>query len=51
MVIIEDFKKDINNSLKGIQENTSKQVEALKGETQKSFKELQGQAVETISRD
>jgi hypothetical protein len=28
-----DFKKDINNSLNEIQENTGKQVEALKEET------------------
>jgi hypothetical protein len=35
MMIINDFKKDINNSVKEIQENTSKQVEALKEETQK----------------
>jgi uncharacterized coiled-coil protein SlyX len=40
-MMIEDFKKDINNSLKEIQENTGKQVEALKEETQKSLKELQ----------
>jgi hypothetical protein len=33
MTMIEDFKKDINNSLKEIQENTGKQVEALKEET------------------
>jgi hypothetical protein len=33
MVMIEDFKKDINNSLKEIQENTGKQVEAFKEET------------------
>ena len=37
----ENFKKDINNSLKEIQENTEKQLEALKEETQKSLKELQ----------
>ena len=37
-MIIEDFKKDINNSLKGIQENTGKQLEVLKEETQKSLK-------------
>jgi hypothetical protein len=37
----EDFKKDINKSLKETQENTGKQVEALKEETQKSLKELQ----------
>jgi chromosome segregation ATPase len=41
MMVVEDFKKDINNSLKEIQENTAKQVEALKEETQKSLKELQ----------
>jgi gas vesicle protein len=41
MMLIEDFKKHINNSLKQIRENTGKQVEALKEETQKSFKELQ----------
>jgi methyl-accepting chemotaxis protein len=35
------MQKDINSLLKEIQENTSKQVEALKEETQKSLKELQ----------
>ena len=40
-MLVEDFKKDINNSLKEIQENTDKQLEALKDETQKSLKELQ----------
>jgi hypothetical protein len=40
MVLIEDFKKDINNSLKEIKENTGKQPEALKKKTQKSLKEL-----------
>ena len=33
MMMTEDFKKDINNSLKEIQENTGKQLEALKEET------------------
>lgn len=33
--MIEDFKEYINNSFKEIQENTGKQVEALKEETQK----------------
>ena len=37
--MIEDF-KDISNSLKEIQENTGKQLEALKEETQESLKEL-----------
>ena len=40
-MLIEDFKKDINNSLKEMQENTAKQVEGLKEEAQKSLKELQ----------
>jgi FtsZ-binding cell division protein ZapB len=39
MMLIEGF-KEINNSLKEIQENTGKQVESLKEETQKSLKEL-----------
>ena len=33
MVMIEDIKKDINNSLKEKQENTSKQAKGLKEET------------------
>jgi hypothetical protein len=41
MMLVEDFKKGINNSLKEIQENTVKHVEALKKEAQKSLKELQ----------
>ena len=41
MMIIEDIKKDFNNSLKEIQENTAKQVEDLKEETQKSLRESQ----------
>jgi hypothetical protein len=30
MMLIEDFKKGINSSLKEIQENTAKEVEVLK---------------------
>ena len=41
MMLIEDFKKNINDSLKGLQENTAKQVEALKEEKHKFLKELQ----------
>lgn len=40
MKVIETFRKDINNSLKEIQEN-SQQVETLSGETNKSLKEIQ----------
>ena len=35
MMMMENFKKDINNSLKEIQENKGKQLEALKKETKK----------------
>jgi hypothetical protein len=38
--MIEYFKKDINYSLKEIQESTDKQLETIKDETQKSLKEL-----------
>ena len=41
MMMIEDIKKDFNNSLKEIQENIAKQEEDLKEETQKSLKVLQ----------
>jgi hypothetical protein len=32
MMIVEDIKKDFNNSLKEIQENTAKELQVLKGE-------------------
>ena len=32
-MLVEDFKKDINNSLKEIKDNTAKQLEDLKEET------------------
>ena len=37
-IMIEDFKKDINYSHKEIQENTGKQVEALKEQIQNPIK-------------
>ena len=45
-MLVEDFKKGINNSLKEIQQNTAKQVEDLKEETQKCLKELQENTAE-----
>ena len=48
MILIEDFEKDINNSLKEIHENTGKQVEELKEETQKSLKEVQENAIKEV---
>jgi hypothetical protein len=41
MMMVEDIKKNFNNSLKEIQENTAKPVEDLKEVVQKSLKELQ----------
>ena len=41
MMMVEDIKKDFNNSIKEIHENTAKQVEDLKEEAQKSLKVLQ----------
>jgi uncharacterized protein YlxW (UPF0749 family) len=41
MMMVEDIKKDFNNSIKEIQVYTSKQVEDLEEEAQKSLKELQ----------
>ena len=40
-MVVDDFKKEINNSLKEIQENTAEQVEDIKKESQKSLKEFQ----------
>ena len=37
-MMMENYKKDTNNSLREIQEDTGKQVEAFKEETQKSLK-------------
>jgi hypothetical protein len=47
--IIEDLKEDMNNSLKEeIQENTGKQVEALKEETHTSLKEVQKNTIKQV---
>jgi hypothetical protein len=48
MMMIEDIKKDINNSLKEIQENTCKQLEALKEQTQESLEELQENTIKQV---
>jgi hypothetical protein len=50
MMLIEGVKKDRNNSLKEIQENTDKQVEALKVETQKSLKENTTKQVKELNK-
>jgi hypothetical protein len=54
MMLIEDFKRDITNSLKELKENTGKQVEALKDKAQKSLKELKentGKQVEALKEE
>ena len=41
MMLVEDFKKGINNSLKEIQENTTKQVEVLKELQENTAKQVE----------
>jgi hypothetical protein len=41
LMMMEDFKKERNNSLKEIQENTGKQLEALKEKPQKSLRVIE----------
>ena len=47
-MLVKEFKNDINISLKEIQENIAKQVEALKEETQKCLKELQENTIKQV---
>jgi hypothetical protein len=48
MMLVEDFRKDINNSHKEIQEKTVKQKEVHKEETQKSLEEIQGHTIKQV---
>ena len=48
MVMIENFKKNINNSHREIQENTDTQVETFKEETHKSLKEIQEHTIKQV---
>jgi hypothetical protein len=41
-LLVEDIKKDFNNSLKEIQENTAKEVEILKGKQENTTKLVMG---------
>ena len=53
-MLIEDFKKETNSTLKEIQENMAKQKEGLKEEAQKSLKESQentGKQVKAIKEE
>jgi len=47
--MIEDRKKNINNSLKETQENTGKQVETLKEETKDSIKNYTTKQVKELN--
>jgi hypothetical protein len=51
MMMIEDFKKDINSSLKEIHKKTGKQLEAIEEETQKSLKELQENTIRQVKKN
>ena len=48
MMMLKDFKKDINNSIKEIQDNRCKEIEALVEETQNSLKELQETIIKQV---
>jgi hypothetical protein len=48
MMLVEDIKKGINNSLKEIQENSAKDLEPLKEETQKFLKELKDKTTKQV---
>ena len=46
-MVVEDFKKGINNSLKEIRENSAKQVEALKKLQENTAKQVEALKKET----
>jgi len=48
IMMIEDFKKDIKNSLTEMEENINKQVEAYREESQKSLKEFQENTIKQV---
>jgi len=48
IMMMEDFKKDIKNSLRKMQENINKQVETYREESQKSLKELQENTIKHV---
>jgi len=48
LVMLEDFKKDMKNSLREMQENINKQVEAYREESQKSLKEFQENTIKQL---
>jgi hypothetical protein len=50
IMLVEDFKKGMNNFLKEIQVNTGKQLEALKERTQKPLKELQENTTKQVKK-
>jgi len=49
IMMLEDFKKDMKNSLREKQENINKQVEAYREESQKSPKEFQENTIKQLN--
>jgi hypothetical protein len=49
MILKEDFKKDIHYSLKEIEENIGKQVEALKQETTEYYSAIKNENILTFA--
>jgi len=47
-MMLKDFKKDMKNSLREMQENINKQVEAYREESQKSLKEFQENTIKQV---
>jgi hypothetical protein len=41
MMMVEDIKKDFNNSLKEIQENTAKELQVLKEKQENTIKQVE----------
>jgi hypothetical protein len=41
MMMVEDIKKDFNNSLKEIQENTAKELQVLKEKQENTIKQIE----------
>jgi hypothetical protein len=41
MMMVEDIKKDLNNSLKKIQENTAKELQVLKEKQENTTKQVE----------
>jgi hypothetical protein len=52
-MLVEDIKKDFNNSWKEIQENTAKEVQVLKGKQENTIKQVMelNKAIQDLKRE